>query len=193
MDKLKGIAIVLLVIVALVAMNITAFMMYRNQKTESERLKSNIEALRGDIIREISKDSRNTATIQQQTLTKSELKDIIHEELKSLNIKERDVRQVIVTGSQSKIDVPIDTIVPNDTTPTRPEYRYHDKWVDAKMDGDSAHIVVRDSLLVANHARTRRFLWWTWKRYTGKTTIKNYSPYSTITSITSIDVEQTKK
>ncbi|MCQ2232129.1 MAG: hypothetical protein MJZ30_09820 [Paludibacteraceae bacterium] len=190
MDKIKGILITILLFVSVVAMFVMTYHLYRQQKVECDRLQSNIEALRGDIERGFSKDNHATATIKQQTLTKSELKEIIHDELKSLDIKERDVKQVIITGEETKADVAIDTIVENDSCPTLPEYRYADKWVDLRVDGDSAHIKVRDSLLIANHAKTRRFLWWTWKRYSGKTTIKNYSPYSEITSVTSIDVEQ---
>lgn len=187
---MKNIIIGVLVFVALIVTNIVMFKCYNSQRIENERLSSNIEAMRSDIIREISKDGKQTATISQQTLTKSELREILHEELKSMGIKERDVKQVINAGTESVADVPLTPSVTTEDTTSKREYKYNDEWIDLCVTGDSAHIEVRDSLLIANHAKTRRFLWWTWKRYSGKTTIKNYSPYSKITGIESIDIEK---
>lgn len=190
MDKIKLLILAIMVFIALLVFNFLMFKAFMHQTDEVKRLSSNIEALRTDVEKGLSKDGKETTTAKQQTLTKGELKEILHDELKSLNIKERDVKQVIITASETKVDVPIDTMIENDTTPNKPEYRYKDEWADLRMDGDSAHIRVKDSLLVANHAKTKKFLWWRWKKYSGKTTIKNYSPYSTITGITTIDVEQ---
>lgn len=152
------------------------------QKADNERLQSNIEALRGEIEKGFSKDGKETTIVKQQTLTKSELKEIIHEELSSLGIKERDVKQAITIAEKQKVDVHLDSVNVN-------QIGYKDSWIDITICGDSAHISGRDSLLIINHAKTKKFLWWTWKRYSGKTTIKNYSPYSHITGIESIDVE----
>lgn len=190
MGKIKSIIIVAVIILLLLAMNIILIKVCVEQGNETKRLSSNIDALRKEMVAGLSKDGKETATIQQQTLTKMELKEIIHDELKTLNIKERDVKQAVITSSVSVVDVPIDTAITKDTATGEKEYQYHDEWCDLRVDADSAHISVKDSLLVLNHAKTRKFLWWKWKKYSGKTTIKNYSPYSHITGITSMDVEQ---
>lgn len=184
---MKSLITNILVLIAMILMIIVMYCGFVSQKQENARLSSNIDAMRSEMARGFSKDGKETATIKQQTLTKGELKEIIHDELKSLNIKERDVKQVIMTGSETKADI---ALVADTADTTRKEYSYSDQWLDLCVTEDSAHVLVRDSLLIANHAKTRRFLWWTWKRYSGKTTIKNYSPYTRITGMTSIDVEQ---
>ena len=158
----------------------------RSQSLNIERLESNISAMADEVSRGLSSDNKNTATIKQQTLTKEELKEVLQAELKTLDIKARDVKNVTNIITESKVAVQVDTVVKIDTLV---EYSYKDAWVDIAINQDSAKIACRDSLLVVNHAKTKRFLWWTWKRYSGKTTIKNYSPYTYIENINSIDVE----
>ena len=186
--KIKLFVITLLLL--LIWLAFTAFLLSavrRNNQT-IERLESNISAIQSAIVIDTAK---HTANVKQQTLTKSELKEVIHSELKSLNIKERDVNQAISTQTETRIVVKTDTvreiIFGRDTTN---EYEYHDNWVDVQAGKDSIRIASRDSILIINHAKTRKFLWWTWKKYSGETTVKNYSPYTQIVGMTSIYVEK---
>lgn len=160
--------------------------MSRQQET-IERLESNIKSLTTEMSIDRSKDGKQTATILQQTLTKAEIKELLHEELKSLSIKERDVKQATTIASENKAVVKLDTVLIHDTLRA---YEYYDDWLQISVINDSAKVSVFDSILVVNHAKTRKFLWWTWKRYSGKTTIKNYSPYSTIRTINAIEIEK---
>lgn len=181
--------ILIILLFAWIVLLATLFLLLQRMQKQSlniERLESNISAMQADLEKGVSADGKEIATIKQQTLTKEELKEILQEELKTINVKARDVKNLTNIVTESQVAVKVDTVVKIDTLV---EYRYKDAWVDIAINQDSAKIACKDSLLIVNHAKTKRFLWWTWKRYSGKTTIKNYSPYTHIESIESIDVE----
>lgn len=185
-EKTMRILAVVLVAISL-AMLLSVFVRWtRAMSNTIERLESNVTAMRGEMERNTSKDGKETASVGIQTLTKSELRDVMREELKTLSIKPRDVRSATTIESQNTANVRFDTVVLRDTIR---EYRYTDDWITLVCTKDSAHVVCRDCLLVVNHCKTRKFLWWTIRKYSGKTTIKNYSPYSTIEGINSVNAE----
>lgn len=159
----------------------------RNAKRTIERLESNIVAMQSSLERSISTDGKNVAESKAQTLTATELKKAIAEELKTINVKARDVKSVSTIQTNNIANVKTDTVILHDTVV---EYRYDDEWITLRIDADSAHIACRDCLLVVNHCRTRKFLWWTIRRYSGKTTIKNYSPYSTVKTVEYVEVDK---
>lgn len=157
------------------------------QRDEIQRLESNIKALTTEIVRAQSKDGKETATVLQKTLTKAEIRQILHEELSSLGIKERDVKQATTISEESRAEVKLVPVVVHDTVR---RYEFDDPWLHISVNGDSAKVSVFDSILVVNHAKTRKFLWWKWKQYSGKTTIKNYSPYSSIMTIEALQIDE---
>ena len=181
-DTLMMILLTILLVLVIVLFFFSTIKNCQNTK----RLESNIEALRTEMVEKKSTDGKETATAKQQTLTRSELKEIMKEELSTLNIKARDVKQVANIAERQNFVFRVDTVRIHDTIM---QYRYKDDWIDFSLTGDSANISARDCLLVVNHARTRKFLWWTIRRYSGQTTIKNYSPYTKIEAITTIDIE----
>lgn len=160
---------------------------YVKRKNEIKRLESNIKALQTEVVRSKTTDGKNAYTAKAVTLTKSELKEdkAKRDELKTMNIKPRDVKSMTQATVAAEYNVKLrDTVI--DTVVC---YRYSDAWVDININDDSASIQTRDSITIVNHAKTKRFLWWTWKKYTGETTVKNYSPYSTITTLVTTNIE----
>lgn len=185
-QKLKSIAITAAIIATMGIALYFVIDQTRKAKQTIERLQSNIEAMRTDLKRNISTDGKQTAEVKVQTLTKEEIRQAMKEELKTLDIKARDVKNATTLQTQNVAAVKIDTIILRDTVV---EYQYRDNWIDLKVNADSALIACRDCLLIVSHCRTRKFLWWTIRRYSGKTTVKNYSPYSTIQTIESIQAD----
>lgn len=160
---------------------------YVKRKNEIKRLESNIKALQTEVVRSKTTDGKNAYTAKAVTLTKSELKEdkAKRDLLKTMNIKPRDVKFMTQATVAAEYNVKLrDTVI--DTVVC---YRYSDAWVDISINDDSASIQTRDSITIVNHAKTKKFLWWTWKKYTGETTVKNYSPYSTITTLVTTNIE----
>ena len=167
---------------------------------ENKRLKSNIETLTGEVKHFQTTDGKNTAQVKTLTLTTSELKKQnaqLVSELKTMNVKPREVKNIQQVGIQAKYEIQLvkkDTVI-YDTIPML-EYSYKDDWIKFEalcpLTGDTckATIITHDSLLIAQHSKTRKFLCWTWKRYSGQATVKNYNPYSQIRSIRNIDIEK---
>lgn len=176
-----------LIFVILLALLLHGARVLRSQSDEISRLHSNIEAMRADLRTFVTKDGKNAAEAKEKTLTKEEVRDIFKAELATLDANVRDIKKITILATEKQATVRFDTIIQRDTLP--PLYTYEDKWIKLRVEGDSANIQCFDSLMVVSHAKTKKFLWWTWKRYSGKTTVKSYSPYTTITAIEATDVK----
>lgn len=172
-------------LVALVLFAILSIRRNREQACEILRLQSNIEALQSDIKTYKSKDGKNVSEVKVQTLTANEVKEILKEELASINVKSKDVHSATKIVEEQKATVVLDTVFIRDTVFAM---NYKDPWLDITISKDTANIHLKDSILVVSYAKTRRFLWWKWKIYSGKTSVKNYSPYSTITTLEAVEV-----
>lgn len=176
---------------ALIAVLVVAVVLLRGallaQQDEIKRLQSNIDALTTKIDHRISSDGKEIAEVKIETLTKAEIKEILKEELATINVKSKDVHSITTVVEESQTKVKLDTVIVHDTIIAM---QYHDKWIDLSIIGDSAQIATYDSILIVNHAKTRRFLFWTWKKYSGKTSIKTYSPYAHTTSIQAIEIKE---
>ncbi|MDR2963465.1 MAG: hypothetical protein LBU90_07540 [Bacteroidales bacterium] len=188
--------IFLLITVVLLAGCIGFFRGLIGKSRENARLKNNIEALTSDCLYFVSKDGKNAAEVKSLTLTVSELKAHnaqLAQELATLKIKPKHVHTMaqVSTGAHYTLTLTRDSTVFDTITATR--YHYANEWIiiNALCSGDTCdtEIVTRDSLLVVHHTRVRRFLCFTWNTYSGKTTIKNYNPYSAIQQITSITLK----
>jgi cell division protein FtsB len=167
---------------------------------ENKRLKANIETLKSEVKRFKTTDNKNAAQVKTLTLTKTELKKQNAElvsELKTMNVKPREVKNIQQVSTQTKYEVELvkkDSVI-FDTVQVI-TYKYADDWIRFEalcpLTGDTckATIITHDSLLIAQHSKTRKFLCWTWKRYSGQATVKNYNPYSEIKSIRNINIEK---
>lgn len=176
---------------------VTLFARSCTQRDTINRLESNVKALQGDLKHFQTKDKKSASEIKTLTLTVSELKkSAFEQELKSLSIKARDVKSLQEIATETIYEfkvIPRDSIIYDTVRATT--FDYHNQWVDFSMicppsDSCSTHIATRDSILVVQHAQTKHFLWWTWKKYSGRCTVKNYNPHSTITTL--INTEITK-
>ena len=171
-----------------------------NVQNEKRRLTSNIETLTSQVVKFRTSDGRNAAQVKTLTLTTAELKEQNAEliaELKTINVKPREVKSIQQVSAEATYAIPLvkeDTISSDTLQITK--YSYKDDWisVDAiclpQNDTCTATIVTRDSLLVVQHCKTRKILCWTWKKYSGQATVKNYNPYSEIQSVRNIDIEK---
>jgi len=167
---------------------------------ENKRLKSNIETLTSEVKHFQTTDNKNAAQVKTLTLTTTELKEQnaqLVSELKTMNIKPREVKNIQQVSTQAQYEVQLvkkDTLIFDTVQVTT--YKYADDWIKFEalcpLTGDTckAKIVTHDSLLIAQHSKTKKILWWTWKRYSGQATVKNYNPYSQIRSIKNIDIEK---
>ena len=166
---------------------------------EKKRLKSNIKALTSEIRQFKTTDGKNAAQVKTLTLTTAELKEQnkqLVSELKTMNVKPRDTKNIQQVSIEAKYEIQFvkkDTVIFD--TVRAITYRYTDDWIafDALCrlnDTCKASIVTHDSLLIVQHSKTRKILFWTWKKYSGQATVKNYNPYSKILSIRNIDIEK---
>jgi len=170
-----------------------------NKSSENSRLQSNIKVLTSEVQQFKTKDGKNAAQVKTLTLTTSELKEQntqLVSELKTMRIKPRDVKNIQQISTEAKYEVQLvkkDTVIYD--TIQAIKYTYTDDWITVNAicpanDTCTASIVTRDSLLIVLHCKTRKILFWTWKKYSGQATVKNYNPYSEIVSIKNIDIEK---
>ncbi len=170
------------------------------KNNENKRLQSNIETLTSEVRHFKTADGKNAAQVKTLTLTVSELKEQnaqLMSELKTMSVKPRDVKTIQQISAQAQYEVQIvkkDSVI-FDTIQVV-TYKYADDWITFEAlcppigDTCTAKIVTHDSLLIVQHSKTRKFLFWTWKRYSGQATVKNYNPYSEIRSVRNIDIEK---
>lgn len=170
------------------------------KNNENKRLQSNIEMLTSEVKHFETTDRKNAAQVKTLTLTVSELKEQniqLATELKTMNVKLRDAKNIQQISTQAQYEIQLikkDSII-FDTVQVA-TYKYADDWISFEAicptigDTCTAKIATQDSILIVQHSKTKKFLWWTWKKYSGQTTVKNYNPYSEIRSIRNIDIEK---
>jgi len=171
-----------------------------NAQNEKRRLKSNVETLTSQVVKFRTSDGKNAAQVKTLTLTTSELKEQntqLVSELKTISVKPRNVKNIQQISTSAKYEVQLvkkDTMISD--TVRAITYKYADNWISidavCSQQGDTctAKIITCDSLLIVQHCKTKKFLFWTWKKYSGQATVKNYNPYSQIRSIRNIDIQK---
>ena len=141
---------------------------------ERDRYKGNSEALMGDVEYFRTKDSLSGAKVQGLELTLKEYERFRAEDaslIKSLQERNRNLSQVNKTQSETIIElmaIPRDTIIIRDSIPI-PAIAIHsgDEWYD--FDGILAQgefegrLVNRDSLILAETIKYKRFLGFLWR------------------------------
>lgn len=146
-----------------------------NIKAEAARYKSNTEALMEDVERYRVLDSLSGARVESLELTVKEFERYRAEDarlIKALKAKNRDLAAVASTQTNTVIDlhtVARDTVIIRDSVEVKAKAVYcGDPWYDFRgvLAGDefSGKMEHRDSLLLVESVRYKRFLWWKTKR-----------------------------
>ena len=145
-------------------------------KTELNRYKENTRTLLVDVNTYKVRDSLNAAKAQDLSLKLSELKKYRQEDAKliaDLGVKLRNLQAVASLGTETRTEfvtkIVRDTIFKaiNDTNKAA-IIDYEDKWLTFKGRLENGqfrgNIISRDSLLIAENVRYKRFLFWRTKR-----------------------------
>lgn len=143
---------------------------------ERDRYAGNTAALLSDVERYRVRDSLNAARVQSLELTVKEYERFRAEDaalIKQLKQRNRDLAAVNKTQSQTIIDlraVPRDTVVLVRDSIITPAVAVHcgDAWYNfdglLTKDEFTGKMEHRDSLLLVESVRYKRFLWWKTKR-----------------------------
>lgn len=143
---------------------------------ERERYAGNAAALLSDVERYRVRDSLNAARVQSLELTVKEFERFRADDaalIKQLKQRNRDLAAVNKTQSQTIIDlraVPRDTVVMVRDSIITPAVAVHcgDAWYNfdglLTKDEFTGKMEHRDSLLLVESVRYKRFLWWKTKR-----------------------------
>ncbi len=163
------------------------------QRNERDRLRGNIEALTDDLDYYMLADSVLAARTKRQSVTISELKannSQLADEVKEMGVKLKHLQSVQKIEQQTIYKFQVDTVIVTDTVTgePQPQYEYHDEWIDFRMLCGAVNIETRDSLTVVRYQRRRRFLFWTFKKFTGQVAVTNRNPNAKIVGVSEIDI-----
>lgn len=196
-----GIAVILAAVLFLL------FVQHRHIQTltgERDKYRHNTETLLGDVEQYRIRDSLSAARVQSLELTVKEFERFRAEDaalIRQLKDKNRDLAAVNKTQAQTIIDlyaVPKDTILIRDTIPT-PAIAVHagDAWFDfdgvLTKDAFRGTLRNRDSLLVAETVKYKRFLGFLWKTRRVKdrrVDVVSQNPHTTIMGVEYIVIEK---
>lgn len=173
---------------------------------ERDKYRSNTEALLADVERYQTKDSLNAVTVGVLQLKLSEFEKYRADDaalIKTLQTKNRDL-QAVTTAQLQTINELRGTVrdsivyLPGDTVTTVLRcIEYSDKWVD--FDGCiinntfSGKIITRDSLLITESVKYKRWLGFLWKTKQIKNRefdIVSKNPHTKITGFEVITIEK---
>ena len=192
--RLNGKILQLLALATLTFLLVYQIRSCRTKNQTISRLQYNQEALTESIQRYQTESNLQAYYVKQLTQTKSELKETnaqLAQQLKDAKIKLRDLQSATDIAQTAQYVFVPETIMRIDTlTLSRsPALHYSDGWLTFDMD-TAVRIETHDSILVAMHCRTRRFLFWTWRRYSGQTTVINRNPHVRIDNIQTTNLEK---
>lgn len=172
-------------------------------KTELNRYKENTRTLLVDVNTYKVRDSLNAAKAQDLSLKLSELKKYRQEDAKliaDLGVKLRNLQAVASLGTETRTEfvtkIVRDTIFKaiNDTNKAA-IIDYEDKWLTFKGRLENGqfrgNIISRDSLLIAENVRYKRFLFWRTKRIKSRDfRVVSKNPHTKIVDCEHIIVEK---
>ena len=173
------------------------------QKEDAARYRANTETLLSDVERYRVRDSLNAARVQSLELTVKEYERFRADDaalIKQLKQRNRDLSAVNKTQSQTIIDLratPVDTVVLVRDSIITPAVAVHcgDAWFDfsgvlteKEFTGKLEH---RDSLLLVESVRYKRFLFWKTKRIKDRQLdCVSKSPHNSILGLEYIVIEK---
>ena len=172
-------------------------------KSERNRYKENTRTLLIDVNTYKVRDSLNAAKAQDLSLKLSELKKYRQEDAKliaDLGVKLRNLQAVASMGTETRTEfvtkIVRDTIFKaiNDTNKAS-IIDYEDKWLTFKGRLENGqfrgNIISRDSLLIAENIRYKRFLFWRTKRIKSRDfRVVSKNPHTKIVDCEHIIVEK---
>lgn len=203
MEALHKIAIIF----AIVALCLCAVfgIQARNAKAQAARYKSNTDALLSDVEQYRVRDSLSAARVQSLELTVKEYERFRADDaqlIRELKQRNRDLAAVNKTQSQTIIElraVPRDTVVIIRDSIRVPAVAVHcgDAWFDfdglLTADDFTGKLANRDSLLLAETVKYRRFLGFLWKTRKvedRQLDVVSRNPHTTIIGIEHIAIEK---
>ena len=143
------------------------------QYKEKQRLKANQEALLSETEFYKTANGNYAASVQQLTLTKSELEQsnaFLTQSVYDLNVKLKRVQSVADVGTETKVEIQTvvkDSIVYVDRVPdTLQLFNWKDAWIDVlgtihKKNVD-LNITSRDTIVQVVHRIPKKFLFFRW-------------------------------
>lgn len=172
-------------------------------KSERNRYKENTRTLLVDVNTYKVRDSLNAAKAQDLSLKLSELKKYRQEDAKliaDMEVKLRNLQAVASMGTETRTEfvtkIVRDTIFKaiNDTNKAA-IIDYEDKWLTFKGRLENGqfrgNIISRDSLLIAENIRYKRFLFWRTKRIKSRDfRVVSKNPHTKIVDCEHIIVEK---
>lgn len=172
-------------------------------KSERNRYKENTRTLLVDVNTYKVRDSLNAANAQDLSLKLSELKKYRQEDAKviaDMGVKLRNLQAVASLGTEMRTEfvtkIVRDTIFKavNDTNKAA-LIDYEDKWLTFKGRLENGqfrgNIISRDSLLIAENVRYKRFLFWRTKRIKSRDfRVVSKNPHTKIVDCEHIIVEK---
>ena len=171
-------------------------------KDERNRYERNTETLLSDVKHYRVRDSLNAARVQSLELTVKEYERFRSDDaalIKELTQRNRDLAAVNKTQSQTIIElraVPRDTVVIRDSVRV-PAVSVHcgDAWYNfdglLTKDEFTGKMEHRDSLLLIESVRYKRFLWWKTKRVKDRQLdCVSKSPYNSIIGLEYVVIEK---
>lgn len=172
-------------------------------KSERNRYKENTRTLLVDVNTYKVRDSLNVAKAQDLSLKLSELKKYRQEDAKliaDMGVKLRNLQAVASMGTETRTEfvtkIVRDTIFKavNDTNKAA-LIDYEDKWLTFKGRLENGqfrgNIISRDSLLIAENVRYKRFLFWRTKRIKSRDfRVVSKNPHTKIVDCEHIIVEK---
>lgn len=173
-DSFKSFFALAIVLVILVAGNVYQFDRAGKLADERDRYKNNTETLMGDVEHYRIQDSLNVARVESLEFNLREFQKYRAEDaalIKQLKTKNRDLESVVTTQAQSIYELkstPKDTVIIRDSVKIGAKMLHcGDEWFD--FDGlltdkeFTGNVIARDSLLLAETVKYKRFLGFLWK------------------------------
>ena len=198
--------IILGAILALVAVCYFQYRSINSLKSEANRYKENTKTLMQDVGRYRTSDSLNAVKVSTLTLELRELESYRAKDMQlieSLQVKKRELERITSMQMQTIANIKgqvKDSIIYRDKVirDTIKALDVSDEWIDLHgeiyNDGSfSGTLEVRDSLTVVETVRYKRFLGFLWKTKRIKhrdVDVVNKCPYTQITGLESIVIEQ---
>lgn len=172
-------------------------------KSERNRYKENTRTLLVDVNTYKVRDSLNAAKAQDLSLKLSELKKYRQEDAKliaDMGVKLRNLQAVASMGTETRTEfvtkIVRDTIIKAVTDTNKAALiDYEDKWLTFKGRLENGqfrgNIISRDSLLIAENVRYKRFLFWRTKRIKSRDfRVVSKNPHTKIVDCEHIIVEK---
>lgn len=198
--------IILGAILALVAVCYFQYRSINSLKSEANRYKENTKTLMRDLGRYRTSDSLNAVKVSTLTLELRELESYRAKDMQlieSLQVKKRELERITSMQMQTIANIKgqvKDSIIYRDKIirDTIKALSISDEWIDLRGeiyndDSFNGTLEVRDSLTIVETVRYRRFLGFLWKtkRVKHRTVdVVNKCPYTQITGLESIVIEQ---